>query len=49
MSMRRNFDLPTGLFFKLLPILTKTDTESLRIPGSPALWAGGNGILAGGL
>jgi hypothetical protein len=23
--------------------------KSLRIPGSPALWAGGNGILAGGL
>ena len=28
MSMRRNFDLPTGLFLKLLPIIIKTDTES---------------------
>jgi hypothetical protein len=31
MSMRRNFDLPTGLFFTLLPILIKTDTKSLNV------------------
>jgi len=33
----------------LPPLPNKNPLESLRIPGSPALWAGGNGILAGGL